>query len=107
MTEPVYEQKALIYKALAHPIRVQIVEYLALGEKSVSEIVEHVGAKKSNTSRHLAVLRAAGVVETRKDGLAVYYNLRLPCLMKMCSCVNEALLKKAEYHKKIARNVRR
>jgi len=107
MTESVYEQKAIIYKALAHPIRVQIVELLAKGEKSVSEIVLEVGAKESNTSRHLAVLRAAGVVGTRKDGLEVFYNLRLPCIVNMFSCVNEALLKKAEYHRKIALRVSR
>ena len=102
MADPVYEQKAIIYKALAHPIRVQIVELLANGEKSVSEIVARVGAKESNTSRHLAVLKAAGVVNARKVGMNVYYELRLPCIVNMFSCVDRAIREKAEYHRAIA-----
>ncbi len=103
MTDPLYEQKALICKALAHPIRVRIVEFLASGERIVSEIVEHVGAKESNTSRHLGVLRAAGVVGARKDGMNVFYELRMPCLVNILSCVDDAILEKAEYHKQIAK----
>jgi len=107
MADPLYEQKALIYKALAHPIRVQIVEFLGAEEKTVSEIVEHIGAKESNTSRHLGVLRSAGVVGARKDGLNVYYKLRMPCLVNMCSCVDDAILEQAEYHGKIAKRIAR
>ena len=101
-SDPIYEQKALIYKALAHPIRVQIVEFLAGGERTVTEIAEYVGAKEANTSRHLAVLRSAGVLDSRKDGLNVYYDLRMPCLVNMFSCVETALHEKAAYHKAIA-----
>ena len=101
-SDPIYEQKALIYKALAHPIRVQIVEFLAEGERTVTEIAEYVGAKEANTSRHLAVLRSAGVLDSRKDGLNVYYDLRMPCLVNMFSCVETALHEKAAYHKSIA-----
>ena len=102
MADTIHEQKALIYKALAHPLRVQMVELLAGGERNVSEIVEHVGAKEANTSRHLAVLKGAGVVGSRKEGLNVYYQLRLPCIVNMFSCVENALVEKAEYHKAIA-----
>jgi len=104
--DPVYEQKALIYKALAHPIRIQIVEMLADGEMSVSEIVKKVGAKESNTSRHLAVLKSSGVVASRKDGLNVYYKLLMPCLVNMLSCVNTAIVEKAEFHNEMARRVK-
>ena len=105
MPKPIYEHKALIYKALAHPLRIQIVEFLAGGEKSVSEIVAHVGAKESNTSRHLAVLKGAGVVGSRKDGMSVLYELRLPCIVNMFSCVDRAIVEKAEYHKAIAEEI--
>lgn len=102
MTHQIYEQKAMIYKALAHPIRVEIVEFLVDGEKSVSEIVKRVGAKESNTSRHLAVLKSAGVVGSRKEGMSVIYKLRLPCIVRMFSCVEKAIMEKAKYHKAIA-----
>lgn len=101
MVDPIYEHKALIFKALAHPIRVQIIEFLADGEKSVSEIIAHVGAKESNTSRHLGVLRAAGVVGSRKDGMNVHYDLLCPCLVNMFTCVNDALIQKARIQNEI------
>jgi len=105
MADPVYEQKAMIYKALAHPIRVQMVELLADGEKSVSEIVEKVGAKGSNASRHLAVLKSCGVVCARKDGMNVFYRLLMPCLVNMFSCVDTALVEKARFHSDIAKKL--
>jgi len=105
MTDPVYEQKALIYKALAHPIRVQIVELLAKGERSVSEIIKQVGAKESNTSRHLAVLKSSGVVKARKDGMNVHYELLMPCLVNMFTCVDNALVEKARFHSEIAKKL--
>jgi len=102
MSGQIYEQKAIIYKALAHPIRIQIVELLADGEKGVSEIIQRVGAKGSNTSRHLAVLKSSGVVRARKDGMNVYYELLMPCLVNMFSCVDNALVEKARFHSEIA-----
>ena len=105
MSDPIYEQKAMLYKALAHPIRIQIVELLASGEKGVSEIVEIVGAKGSNTSRHLAILKSSGVVRAHKDGMNVHYELLMPCLVSMFSCVDKALVEKARFHSKIARSI--
>lgn len=106
MVDPIYEAKAQIYKALAHPIRVQVVEMLAQGEKSVSEIVANVGAKEANLSRHLGVLKSAGIIKSRKDGLNVYYQLIMPCLLNMFSCVESALVEKAIFHQKIAERLK-
>jgi ArsR family transcriptional regulator len=99
--------KANILKALAHPVRVQIFETLAVGEKTVGELVQITGEKDANTSRHLAVLRAAGLVCTRKDGLNVYYSNKMPCLISMLACVDQAICDLADEHVKIASCIRR
>ena len=89
-----YELKAEIIAAMAHPIRLAVIDYLAEGEQCVCDIVEHVGAGRSNVSRHLAVMLKAGVLECRKDGLRMIYALRTPCISKCLNCVESALKEK-------------
>lgn len=86
-----YERKAEILKALAHPFRVAIVDFLKDGEKCVCEIAEYVGAERSNVSRHLAVMLKAGVLRCRKEGLQVYYELRTPCILSFLNCATQTL----------------
>ena len=69
------EMQAEVFKAMGHPIRVRIVKFLADREHAVNEIVQAVQAEQSNVSRHLALLRQAGVLSSRKDGLRVFYRL--------------------------------
>jgi DNA-binding transcriptional ArsR family regulator len=99
--------KANILKALAHPVRVRIFEALATCEKTVGELVQLTGEKDANTSRHLAVLRTAGLVATRKEGLNVYYSNKMPCLLSMLSCVDQAVCSIADEHMKIASCIRK
>ena len=87
----IYELKAEIVQAAAHPIRLAIIDFLVDGEQCVCDIVEHVGAQRSNVSRHLSVMLRAGVVESRKEGLKVMYSLKTPCIVKFLGCVEEAL----------------
>jgi ArsR family transcriptional regulator, arsenate/arsenite/antimonite-responsive transcriptional repressor len=101
------EHKANILKALAHPVRVRIFEALAGGERTVGELVALTGEKEANTSRHLAVLRGAGLVATRKEGLNVFYSNRMPCLIPMLSCVEQAVCSLADEHMKIASCIRK
>jgi ArsR family transcriptional regulator len=73
-----YEARAQIIKAMAHPSRLFIVDELAKnGERCVCELTEMVGADMSTVSRHLAVLKSAGIVEDDKRGSQVYYRLRV------------------------------
>lgn len=95
-------KKADILKALAHPVRIRVFEALADGEKTAGELVAITGEKEANTSRHLAVLRAAGLVVTRKEGLNVYYSNCMPCLIPMLACINQAVCSIADEHMKIA-----
>lgn len=85
------EKQAEVAKALAHPLRVAIVGFLREGEQCVCDIAEHVGAERSNVSRHLSVMVAAGVLGWRKDGLKVFYELRTPCVLKFLGCIDEVL----------------
>ncbi|MFO8011796.1 MAG: metalloregulator ArsR/SmtB family transcription factor [Phycisphaerae bacterium] len=91
-----YQLKAEMIQAAGHPIRLAIIDFLKDGEQCVCNIAEHVGAKRSNVSRHLAVMLKAGVVDCRKDGLRVMYWLKTPCILGFLSCVSDALRERIE-----------
>ncbi len=75
--------KAGIFKVLAHPTRIHIIETLRDGELSVGAILERVKVEPANLSQHLSVLRQSHLVVTRKDGNQVLYTLRDPLLTKV------------------------
>jgi DNA-binding transcriptional ArsR family regulator len=74
-TDAARSRTAAIARALADPKRLCVVERLADGERSVSELSRDVGCQVPNMSQHLAVLRSAGLVSTRRDGSTVFYRL--------------------------------
>lgn len=84
----VLEQRAGIFKALGHGDRLRIVEDLTDGEKCVCELVKSVGSSWSTVSRHLSVLKEAGVVTDEKRGLQVFYRLGLPCVPSFLDCLD-------------------
>lgn len=86
-----YQMQAQVIAALAHPIRVAIVDLLKDGEVCVCNIAERIGAERSNTSRHLAIMLKAGVLRTRKDGLQVFYSLRTPCVVNFLNCATKSI----------------
>lgn len=90
-TKRLYEQRARVVKALAHPTRLFIVDELSRGERCVCELRDMIGADISTVSKHLSVLKAAGVVEDDKRGLQVWYRLRVPCILKFFGCVEDVL----------------
>ena len=92
----VYELKAEVLKALAHPIRLAVADFLRDGEQCVCDIAEHVGAERSNVSRHLSLMVNAGVLESRKDGLRVLYSLRTPCVLSFLSCATDVVREQLE-----------
>jgi len=94
-TKKLYEMKAEVIAAVGHPIRLAIVDFLENGEQCVCDIARHVGAKRSNVSRHLAILLNAGIVDHRKDGLRVVYSLKTPCVIGFLSCVCNVLREQA------------
>lgn len=85
-----YERQAEIMQAFSHPIRIAIVEVLRDGEVCVCHITERIGAERSNVSRHLAIMLRTGVLQTRREGLQVYYSLRTPCMLKAIDAAGKA-----------------
>ncbi|WP_246604500.1 ArsR/SmtB family transcription factor, partial [Shewanella hafniensis] len=83
--------KANIFKALGHPTRLWMVEQLAQGEKCVCEFVEGVDVDFSTISKHLSVLRHAGIVDMEKRGKQIFYRLTMPCLLTSLHCIDGLL----------------
>lgn len=86
-----FAARAEIVKALGHPTRLFVMDELAKGERCVCELVEMVGADFSTVSKHLAVLKNAGLVIDDKRGLKVFYRMRCPCLVNFFECIEEVL----------------
>ena len=86
-----YEARAHVIKALAHPTRLFIVDELSRGERCVCELRDLVGADLSTVSKHLALLKAAGILTDSKRGAQVFYRLRVPCVLNFFGCVEAVL----------------
>ncbi len=96
-----FERQAEVAKAIAHPLRIAIVDFLKDGEQCVCDIAEHIGSERSNVSRHLAVMVNAGVLEYHKEGLKVIYKLKTPCILDFFSCVAGVLKQQIKDSKKL------
>jgi ArsR family transcriptional regulator len=83
--------RAKIFKALAHPSRLFILEQLAEGERCVCDLTDMIGADISTISKHLSVLKSAGVIHAEKRGLQVFYRLKMPCILRFFECVGEVV----------------
>jgi DNA-binding transcriptional ArsR family regulator len=108
MTRPddkLYRMKAEIIKAAAHPIRLAVIDCLRGGERCVCEITEEVGAERSNISRHLALMTRSGLLDSRKDGLMVFYRLRTPCVVRFIDCVGECLKEQIKENNAVLKNL--
>ena len=81
-------EQAKIFKALGHPSRLLMVHALREGEKCVCDLQSLIGADMSTVSRHLAVLREAGVVKSEKRGVNIYYTLVMCCLDTFLACTS-------------------
>ena len=80
-----------ILKALAHPVRVLIVHALTGNDRCVCELNALVDIDQSNISRHLAILKRAGIVSERRDGMRVFHHLATPCILKAFECAVEVV----------------
>ena len=93
MTEPHephldLETCADLLKALAHPVRLRMVLALEKGERCACELTDLSPCDRTTSSKHLAVLREAGIVTDRREGTRILYTLRVPCVLLMLRCVN-------------------
>ena len=76
---------------MAHPSRLMMIDALAEGEKCVCELQTLVDADMSTVSKHLTIMKNAGLVTDRKEGLKVFYRLRVPCVLRFFDCVDAVL----------------
>ncbi len=81
------EQAAAVFKALAHPVRLAVVQLLADEDRCVQDLTAAVGFDISTVSRHLAQLKASGVLGSRREGNCIYYSLRARCVLSFLKCV--------------------
>ena len=95
--------KAKILKALAHPTRLWMAEQLEQGERCVCEFVEPLGLDFSTVSKHLSVMRQAGLVEDDKRGKQVYYKLKVPCVLNFMHCIEEVIATNAKTQAELMR----
>ncbi|MFZ5806257.1 MAG: ArsR/SmtB family transcription factor [Verrucomicrobiota bacterium] len=102
-----YDARAKILKALAHPTRLFIVEVLSKREKCVCELTSMVEADVSTVSKHLSILKNAGIVQDRKNGLQVHYSLKCPCAARFFLCVESVLKSNAKEQAKILKGSKR
>ncbi len=85
------EIRAKIIKAMGHPVRLMMIEKLKKGEQPFSQIFDLFKLDKSTVSKHLLVLKEAGIVSSKKDGVDVVYKLEVPCVTDFFSCVTAVI----------------
>lgn len=89
MRQQLSDFKADFFKALAHPLRISILDALREGERTVNEISQHFNVEPANASQQLAVLRNRNIVVTRKDGANVYYSVSDKSIFKLLDAAKE------------------
>jgi ArsR family transcriptional regulator len=96
-----FEKQAGVVQAIAHPLRIAILDFLKNGEQCVCDIAGHIGAERSNVSRHLSVMVNAGILECHKKGLKVIYKLKCPCILDFFTCISGVLKEQARESKNL------
>ena len=85
----VYQRNAEIYKLLANPIRLEILNIIKTREATVDELSDIVGIRRANTSQHLSILRYLKVVKVRRNGKNIYYRIANPLIVEPCRILKE------------------
>ncbi|MEA2013493.1 MAG: metalloregulator ArsR/SmtB family transcription factor [Verrucomicrobiota bacterium] len=101
----IYETKAKILKALAHPTRLWMTEQLVNGELCVCKFVAEINADFSTISKHLTILKEAGIVESEKRGKQVFYSLKVPCVLNFMTCIEAVIKSQAKVHARLIQQI--
>lgn len=92
MNNNLNDKKAEIFKALANPVRLDVIDQLLEGEKCVCEIQENLKKyQQAHISKSLQKLKSVGLIKDRRDGMNVYYSLSICCMSEFFSCLNKIL----------------
>ncbi|HLW82693.1 MAG TPA: metalloregulator ArsR/SmtB family transcription factor [Candidatus Acidoferrales bacterium] len=93
-------------KVFSSPKRLQIIDLLRDGERTVGELVRYMGVGKANLSQQLSFMRSKGILETRRDGQRIYYRLAYPGMLKAYDLLRELLFNQLEAQGSMARKLR-
>jgi DNA-binding transcriptional ArsR family regulator len=93
MKQEILTEKVAIFNALAHPLRLKILDKLRDGPCCVCKIIPYVGGEQSNVSHHLAILRRANVVQTEKRGIEVWYAVTDPSVFEIVDLMDSLVLR--------------
>ena len=96
-----FKLQADVCKVIANPVRMELIDILKGGEKSVTELVEATGLQKSNISQHLSLLKSSGVAVSRRDGQSIYYSISNKKIIEACSLMREVLKEQLENQQSI------
>jgi ArsR family transcriptional regulator len=99
-----FDRQAEIVKALAHPIRIAILDFLKDKPRCVCDIAKHVRSERSNVSRHLSVMTSAGILIHYKNGLKVFYQLKRSCILEFFSCIKHCIMEQARDDQKLLKS---
>ncbi|MGQ9603482.1 MAG: ArsR/SmtB family transcription factor [bacterium] len=86
-----FKQQARLLRAIANETRLKIIDVLSNGQMHVGAIAHRIGAEQSTVSKHLAILRAVGIVDDERHGNEVYYRLRTSCITGFFSCALDVI----------------
>ncbi len=93
MAKDIYDLRTLVAKALANPLRLKIIDQLDPEvEKCVCELVEALGCEQPAVSKHLAVLKSAGLVTSRQEGTRILYRIRTRCIKDFLACIDRVIM---------------
>ncbi|MFJ9364545.1 ArsR/SmtB family transcription factor [Nocardia sp. CA-151230] len=91
MQQPLYQMKADFFKTLGHPVRIRVLELLSQRNHAVSEMLAEIGVEAANLSQQLSILRRAGLVTARREGLSVTYELTSPQVAELLAVARTIL----------------
>ena len=100
--QKIFEMQCEICKALAHPLRMAIVNYLKDKEAAAADLIADLGISKVNLSKNIAMLLHAGIVESRRDGRQLVYRLTDPAIQEACSIMSSVIYRRLKRGEKLA-----
>jgi DNA-binding transcriptional ArsR family regulator len=100
-SKTLFEMQSEVCKTLASAKRLEIINALKGGEKTVGELVEILGVPKANVSQHLAVMRLKGILRSRREGVNIYYRIANPKVVQACTLMKEVLTEQMRERSKL------
>lgn len=91
VTDSQIKERANIMKAMAHPSRLKMIDELAHGERCVCDLQTLIGHDMSTVSKHLSILKKAGIVVSDRRGKQIYYRLKVPCILNFFHCIESVI----------------